>query len=335
MQMKPKTPTPAVEATDLQVRGSALNIAVPLGAAVLEALALAGLFRLGIGQIWLCLGIHLMVVAALSLWLAQVGRRPTEMTLPTLLVVTLAAIGPVGPLLTLAIAPFARSGADRSGLLEAWYERLAHSTAIEQPVQLAERVAAGRTLDLTRAASGSFLSVIRHGTVLEQQAALGRIVRNFTPAYLPVLKIALKSPEPVIRVQAAAVATRIRPTIAAIMEAAGALAEDAKARPEQLLQMAHDIDLILDSGLLDVSDRAIALEQRRRLELRMSTESLNGLDHALDTLKLSPFARLQREVGLIQRGEFKTLRQLRQAGRIVLGRGYRLRRVPVARKRIA
>ena len=318
MQTQPKQPaTPGPEPA---VRGSVAGVLVPLAGAVVELAVIGALFRFGLAQIWLCLGVHMAVVASLLLWLS------------TLLVLTLAAVGPAGPLITLLIAPFARAGADRSGLLEAWYERLAHSTAIEGSVQLAERVAAGRTLDLTRAASGSFLTVISHGTVLEQQAALGRIVRNFTPAYLPVLKIALKSPEPVIRVQAAAVATRIRPTIEAIMDRASSLADDDTATAETVLRATHDIQLILESGLLDVSDRAVALETRRRLDLHASTASATGLKHVLDTLRLTPFARLQREARLIETGEFKALRQLRRAGRVVLGRAYRLRRIPVARK---
>jgi hypothetical protein len=330
MQTQPKQPaTPGPEPA---VRGSVAGVLVPLAGAVVELAVIGALFRFGLAQIWLCLGVHMAVVASLLLWLSRHTRSGGDHSLSTLLVLTLAAVGPAGPLITLLIAPFARAGADRSGLLEAWYERLAHSTAIEGSVQLAERVAAGRTLDLTRAASGSFLTVISHGTVLEQQAALGRIVRNFTPAYLPVLKIALKSPEPVIRVQAAAVATRIRPTIEAIMDRASSLADDDTATAETVLRATHDIQLILESGLLDVSDRAVALETRRRLDLHASTASATGLKHVLDTLRLTPFARLQREARLIETGEFKALRQLRRAGRVVLGRAYRLRRIPVARK---
>ena len=80
-----------------------------------------------------------------------------------------------------------------------------------------DMVAIGRALDLAGRAPPSFSEAIDKGTLLQKQNALGLIARKFHPGYLSALKAALKSDEPVIRVQAAAVAAHVREDVKVLL----------------------------------------------------------------------------------------------------------------------
>jgi hypothetical protein len=72
------------------------------------------------------------------------------------------------------------------------------------------------------------------------------------------LKIALDSPEPVIRVQAAAVAARIREQLKSGIEKMLARAADPTLTPGAAVTLAADLDATVASGLLEESARAQA-----------------------------------------------------------------------------
>ncbi len=103
-----------------------------------------------------------------------------------------------------------RTGGEPSSVLKEWYERLASAGRPAPATQLHDRITSGRVPRLETPAPLNFMYVIERGNLDERQKALGLIARNFHPDYTPVLEAALKSPEPVVRVQAAAVVAHVK-----------------------------------------------------------------------------------------------------------------------------
>jgi hypothetical protein len=121
----------------------------------------------------------------------------------------------------------------------------------DEATRLCENVATGRTADLTGHAPASFVAVMERGSLDDRQAALGIIARNFHPDFLPVLMQALKSPEPVIRVQAAAVATKVRGDLRALVDRHAGVTAAAVADSPGALVVAAELEAAIASGLLD------------------------------------------------------------------------------------
>lgn len=187
------------------IRGAAAVFA----AFVLESalLALSAIERIPLPVLILS---HLGVVGLLVLILRQHIRSGADGGLALLAVIGILATGPFGALGTLAMPLFARRKPATDALLASWYERIALSSNQDDFTKLSDRVAIGRSANLAAPMPPSFVDLFHSGPIADQQVALGVIARSFHPGYLPVLKVALDSPEPLVRVQAAAVAARIR-----------------------------------------------------------------------------------------------------------------------------
>ena len=84
------------------------------------------------------------------------------------------------------------------------------------------------------------------------------IARGFHPGYLPVLKLALDSPQPVIRVQAAAVAARIRGQLNDHVVTLFVRAADPTSTTDTALDIAAELRAALDSGLLEAAHQSKA-----------------------------------------------------------------------------
>jgi hypothetical protein len=88
---------------------------------------------------------------------------------------------------------------------------------------------------------------------------LSLIARRFHPDYLPTLSLALVSEEPVIRVQAAAVAAKIRGGLAARAEAALAAAADLTQPIDTALSHIAEAEKYVASGLMEEPDKVRAM----------------------------------------------------------------------------
>jgi hypothetical protein len=166
------------------------------------------------------------------------------------------------------------------------------------------------------------------GALDERQAILGHIARHFDPAYLSTLKIALASPEPVIRVQAAAVASHIGPPMRRLLHNRIEMASRAPADPRQALALLDDLMSLVDSGLLDATERRQAEALAHRLGDTV-VDSLSRRPRVIDPsgdgpLEMRLMARLEQL--LIERRKFADLRGQRTAIRLQ-------RRHPTARLR--
>lgn len=182
---------------------------VGLLVAALEAAAIFALWQSGLASVVAVLAVHAATIVVLWRWLAYRSRHAADIAGPHLLLLAAAATGPVGAAVAAlsALVP-PRPAADQT-LLDAWYDRIAQASGVDQITELADGIAIGRTIDLAKASGPSFVEVMRGSNIKAQQTVLGLIARSFKPEYVPALVLALKNREPIIRVQAAAVATRI------------------------------------------------------------------------------------------------------------------------------
>jgi hypothetical protein len=138
--------------------------------------------------------------------------------------------------------------------LSDWYERIAFSTETNAMSRLSDHVLTGRAIDLDLEPARPFAELIESGSVADKQSILGLIARKFHPDYLPALQRALVSDEPVIRVQAAAVAAKIRADMPALVKVMLVEAADANADLDRVAQIIGEARACLLSGLLEAKD---------------------------------------------------------------------------------
>ena len=183
-------------------------------------------------------------------------QRDGSATLLLALMVTIA--GPFAALGGLLLGWLSRQGPDDVERLEAWYDRISFSTEVSSTTKLSDRISSGRVADLSGEMPSSFLGVLATGSIREQQVILGLIARRFHPDYLPALQLALSSDEPVIRVQAAAVAAKVRGDLAERMDKLLKMAADPTAPADEALRSLAEAEHCIASGLMEEPDKARA-----------------------------------------------------------------------------
>ena len=312
-----------------------LDLAVLTAAAIAEAVLITLLVRHSLGYLAFIVQ-HLIVVLALGVRLAAArrvaGSDTTMLALATLATFCVGPLGCIGALVAVLIAPI-RAGT--TPLLSAWYSRIAHSVETDPVTQLCDMVAIGRSVDLGGPPPASFSSVMSNGSLVERQALLGLIARKFDTDYLPALKLALTSPEPVIRVQAAAVATRVQVALGGIVrswaERCAGTAPNAAPQVDAIDALGGIVTLeaCLASGLIEAADRGTAqvalttLREGVRAATAVPDFKLRLLAARANPYQLTAFAAYE---GLLVAGhrfkELRNWRRLQRAGRLPQ---YRLR----------
>ncbi|MDX2157311.1 MAG: hypothetical protein SFW09_12460 [Hyphomicrobiaceae bacterium] len=319
---------------DAVARVSVTERLLLLAVAVVEALALFGLARaeapvLAFGAV------HAAALAAIGLLVLLARARGRDTAVALLALVACTAIGPAGALGAALLG--VTGGQERSRrLIERWYERIAMSTAIDPEMRLHADVEVGRMLDPSAPSPRAFPTVMTSGRLVERQVILGLIARHFDPAYLPTLKTALESPEPVLRVQAAAVAAHVGPAVRQrLRDRLAALPGMAEGQGPALTALA-ELELLIGSGLLDETERLQAREAAAQLGDRIVVAPAarpprfaSGGDVAAETVRRDTLERL-----LLERRRFADLRALRSAERIAARHpAARLRRLGSRRPR--
>lgn len=279
--------------------------------------------------------IHLATLAALAGLVAATRRGRQDSTYAILALIAGTAMGPVGIMGAAVLALGERRARAPSPLVSAWYERIALSTTVAPEERLCEDVNVGRTLDLGAPLPISYADAMSSGPLADRQAILGHIARHFHPAYLPTLKIALASPEPVLRVQAAAVAAHISPKVRRLLVEGVDAAARAPADPVRALALLDDLETLIDSGLVDESERLRAAALAARLGDTVLGAIGSGplaLPHGSDVAEAARLdERLERL--LIVRHRFAALRAHRTARRLRLGHPTaRLKRLGVRKR---
>lgn len=298
-------PVPDARPSDVvpDSRASLATTLAVLGAA--EAVLAIAHLAFGIGLVPVAI-LHFGVVGLAFRQLVTEPPSRGDVTARALIICATAAAGPIG---VLAGWLFSRASAERpaaaSPLLDEWYRRIALSAEIDPVTELCDNVASGRTMNLASPVPQSFLSVMVSGPISDQQTALGLIARRFHPDYLPALTRALRSPEPVIRVQAAAVVARIRDELQERVR--GHLAAlDGGARPANAAARLAELSKAAESGLLDETDR-------------LRAEALLAGEGSRDAI--------QRPMARPGATGFKALRIGYRTGRILRRGAYRVRKL--------
>jgi hypothetical protein len=252
--------------------GLALDVLVALAACLIEAAAVVGMIAGGGRTLWPLLAVHVLMLVLIAVALRHQRRRGHDTTGLALALVATAATGPIGAgLAALAMLLERLSRPERPELLDAWYERIALATEVDPVTALADRVAVGRAADLSAAPPRSFAAIMEQGEIGERQVALGLIARRFHPAYLEALTVALRSAEPVIRVQAAAVAAKLRPELARFVNERRARASKTDLEPAAAAAELADLDRCIRSGLLDAAESLAAETAAEELAARAAS----------------------------------------------------------------
>lgn len=322
--------------------GTAPSVTAAMIGVAAATLALEGLIGLAAvrGNVavgWLLVG-HLAVVGALAAWVQRYIAAGHEASAALLLLLLTFAAGPVGALGAVLTLPFLGRRETVSPLLAAWYERISMSTAVDPEAKLAESILSGRTLEAAAPPPARLHGIMLRGTLVERQKALGLIARRFDPVYASALQAALKSPEPVVRVQAAAVAARVRGSLKSDVRAMLARLAELEASPGEAARAAARLEGFARSGLLDEGDRvrAEAAVTRLRGAILARAAGSSGDNRPATTgiadAPTRPITRLPRslaaareiERALVASGRFRELRVARRVDALAR-RGFSVR----------
>jgi hypothetical protein len=318
------SPAPATTVTP-QIAPSGLKATLPLvlpaAAAIITECLVLQAFLGDRMNIWSLLTAHAAVVCLLALWIAQTGKSGRNIAMPLLTAIAVAAAGPIGAIAALVMIAVSGRRQDSPKLLADWYERIAMAVQTDDVTKLCEQVATGRTSDLTGASPRAFAAVMERGSLADRQTALGIIARSFHTDYLPALLLALKSSEPVIRVQAAAVATRVRGSLRTLVDQHAVTSETSVKPAGQGLTAAAQLDAAIASGLLDESDRIRAATISGRLKAQALT-----VPRPEKLMRVPILHRQAAENMLLRERRFADLRIGRRIAAVETARLFRVRR---------
>jgi hypothetical protein len=263
--------------------------------------------------------VHTIIVGVLFFWLVLLRRMGSDTSSATFFLIATAVAGPFGAIGGLLIDWLSQQRAEHIDRLQFWYDRIALSTQSDAVTQLSDHVAMGRAVDLGAPAPLSFAGLIETGTIAEKQSILGLIARRFHPDYLPTIKAALISPEPVIRVQAAAVAARIRGDLGPLTKRLLATAEADRTQAGEAVVLADQVRQCVTSGLMEEKDVDRLLRSLAELDARLQSSVLSA-KHRIGgraTKQSLAFddadARSAFEEQLISQGRYAEFRALRRA----------------------
>jgi hypothetical protein len=257
----------------------------------------------------------------------QAGR---DCTPPLLGLIASAAIGPPGAIGAAVLSEVLFRNPADGGLLAAWYDRISLATASDPVARLCDDVGVGRTVRSADPAPASYAAIIERGPLSERHAVLGLIARRFHPDYLPVLRRALLSPEPAIRVQAAAVAAHLRPELSRYARACETELPRALTSPSAAIGLLSRMEAAVLSGFLDAADERRLREIIPRLaDVVVASFRQARCDREIDRkLAASDALSATLERVLLARERFADLRSLRSARRVLVGRPRsRIRRI--------
>jgi polysaccharide biosynthesis protein PelE len=253
-------------------------------------------------------------------------NRPAgeDLTLSALMALVLAVAGPAGALASLASLAFAGHAGAGPEVLSLWYDRLSNAADADLPTILTDRVMAGRVINTEAATPAQFEDVIATGTLEERQAALGLMARRFHPDFAPALEKALQSPEPVVRVQAAAVVARVRADLKTRIKTLVAPGEVGVGlhAPGHAIARAAELSRLAHCSLVDRADAEVC---RNAAEAKLK-EAISKRSNVLaaSTRANTEAARLI-ESHLLSSGRFEDFRIARRIHKLIARGTYRVR----------
>ncbi len=282
------------------------------------------------------LTVHLGIAICLAFALQRQIRSGSDGGIALMGLLGTLATGPFGAACTVLLPSLARADRASSARLGAWYDRIALSSEQDGFTRTSDSIAISRTANLAALAPANLMRGFRDGGTALQQAALGMIARNFHPDYLPVLKIALTSPEPVVRVQAAAVAARVRDILKREIEPMIARAAELELRDDPALMLAADLEACALSGLLEESPRRRALRAsigiRARTFARLDAKNRDTGEYEL--AQTTAAVSQDYLAHLLASGRFSDFRSARARGHLPVSGRYRRRLVELGTRKV-
>ncbi len=316
---------PAGEPSGLTVREASAAAFAVAGEAIVVLLAFSGDVPVTVTVI-----VHAaitLIAAAILFW-----NRPgsEDRTVAAVLLLVIVVSGPAGAAAALAMLPFAGHAGAGPQVLKAWYARLANADGGDRATVMHDRVTAGRVVRFDDRPPEDFAGVIANGTLAQRQAALGLIARTFHTDFAPALALALRSPEPVVRTQAAAVVARVRSdlklrlkTLLATAAGHGAGGHGAGSHRGGLAAAAELLRLA-DCGLVD---RADSERCRRGADTILAKALATERDVTTEAARGNRETALVIEGFLLTAGRLKDFRVSRRIHDLMAGRRYRVRRI--------
>lgn len=266
------------------------------------------------------LQLHVVVTAMTGVSLFQARGASEDMTFASLMLLVLLVAGPAGAVSTLAALAFVDHAGAGPDVLNAWYDRLSNASDADLSTVLTDRVMAGRVIDTDAATPAQFETVIADGTLAERQAALGLIARRFHPDFAPALEQALRSPEPVVRVQAAAVVARVRADLKTRIKAL--VAAGPVHAPADPIQDAAELVRLAGCSLVD---RADAGRCRKASDARLQLALAGKRNVYAAAARADSEAALLIERHLMTSERYEDFRSARRIHRLTASRAYRVR----------
>lgn len=278
--------------------------ALALGEAVLLVSAVVLVLPL---WAWLFGHVAITAVAAVVLWRTRASL--SDVSPYALALIASAIAGPAGAVLSVLALQHSAREETHPERLAAWYDRIALAGDVDPVTALYNSVAMGRAVATSTTPPQMFERVMINGSLEDRQTCLGLIARQFTPSYAAALRLALVSPEPVIRVQAAAVAVKVRGELKATFANTLARSREPGLSPSQAAGFAVALKGLVGSGLLEDEDRDQGLSAVQTLihaaasDLASGREAGSAIDAAsqdlLETelLRLGHFAAFRKQRG--------------------------------------
>ena len=288
-------------------------VATDVPAAVLALIAETGLVcavAINRSHLPLALTAHGIVVLLLLMRAWRLSTTQRDGAAAMLLALMVAIAGPFAALGGLLLGWMSRHGPEDSERLEAWYARISFSTEVSATTQLSDRILTGRIADLSGDMPSSFLGVLANGSIREKQVVLGLIARRFHPDYLPALQKALVSEEPVIRVQAAAVAAKVRGDLTERTDKLLQAAADPTTAVDEALRLLSEAERCVGSGLMEEPDRLRATAVIEGL-LAAAADRLDRNPAAARTTQIEPLLG-RYEAHLLAQRRYRDFRLLRR-----------------------
>lgn len=266
--------------------------------------------------------LHVAVVAVMATALLKDRPAKADPTVSYIMLLVTAVSGPAGAVASLCALPFVGHAGAGPEILEAWYDRLSSAGGVRPETAVHDRIAAGRVLDWQAPMPHNFLDVIVNGTLADKQEALGLMARTFHTDFAPALQAALRSPEPVVRVQASAVVARVRADLKARVKSL--IGSEPTTTPKQAVRTAALLSRYGACALVDRADQ----ERCRAAATRLLQHALvSGHDVVCAATAAKPGDAREIEAFLIDARRFKDLRVARRIHDLARNSGYRVRRI--------
>ena len=298
----------------------AREIAAAVLAAIAEALLVVFAVSSGPNKLAL-LALHALIVATLTAILFWRRHADQDGTTAVAMLLVIAVAGPAGAAAALTMLLF--SGTTNAGphVIKAWYDRLADASGADPITALHDQVSAGREMRSSDVVRLDFRNVVKAGTLAEKQAALGLMARRFHPDFSPALNEALRSDEPVVRVQAAAVVARVRGDLRARI---ATLLDQRATQGTVVLPRSVELLAIADCPFVD----AVAAARCREIaESDLRAALATPARVRFEALRASDDVALAIDQHLIQSERYSDFRASRRLQAIRAHRDYRIRRL--------